>query len=77
MTMEKFLFLLSDGEEAVQARMMTMEEAVQEEASRHDNELADPTLTWYGPFDVKNPATLQMVNTGKSIVTDRCEPSIH
>lgn len=75
--MQKFLFLLSDGEDVAQARMMTMDEAVEAEADRKDNDLVDPYFTWYGPFDVSNPATLRITHVDRQVVVDRHEASIH
>lgn len=74
--MSKQLFLLSDGESVLEARMMTMDEAIEAQIDREEKEkLKDGTLNegyiWYGPFDVKDPATMRIVHVNVQ------ETSIH
>lgn len=72
--MSKLLFLLSNGESVKEARMMTMEEVRQ--AQIEEDKKGNNSLFWYGPFDVKEPATLQFYHTNKQSVHDR-HGSIH
>lgn len=67
--MNKQLYLLSDGTEVFEARMLTYDEVLklQNEANDH----TDGNLNWYGPFDVKDPATMRIVHVNVQ------ETSIH
>jgi hypothetical protein len=67
--MSKQLYLLSDASEVMEARMMTPDEAVK--AQENAEQATAGNLNWYGPFDVKDPATMRIVHVNVQ------ETSIH
>lgn len=68
---DKRLYLLSDGGEVMEARMMTTDEA--EKAQRSADEATDGNLNWYGPYLVKDPSTMSIAWSSEHIVIPRSQ----